>query len=61
MKEYNPKIVRGTITNCVCWNWEFGFCENKRIGCPKYGNDKKPSIPTDCPARGEGILIQVKE
>ncbi len=58
MKTYNPKIEDEYTTDCPCWNGHEFYCNQTGRSCP---DEDSGYIPTDCPARGEGILIQVKE
>lgn len=58
MKEYNPKIDGNDVVGCACWYCD--WCCAVGMDCP-VGEEDNLSIPTNCPARGEGILIQVKE
>ena len=59
METYNPKIDGWRIVDCPCWDKIPGWCNILKHICPVEADTN--SIPTDCPARGEGILIQVKE
>jgi hypothetical protein len=59
MKVYNPKVEGHRITDCLCYNRTVRWCNAENFACPT--EDDPPAIPTDCPARGEGILIKVKE
>ena len=57
MKEYNPKREDRCIIDCPCNDKNMGWCNELDRTCPTDAGD----IPIGCSARGEGILIQVKE
>ena len=58
MKEYNPRVTDECIKDCPCWDADTYFCVAREQDCPDSDTGR---IPKDCPARGEGILIKVKE
>lgn len=59
MKEYNPEIDDEKVVGCPYWTYE-RQCSLAILMCPSTSTGCT-QIPSDCPARGEGILIQVKE
>lgn len=58
MKEYNPRIEDEYTLDCPCLDGPAFWCTPMGFSCPDSDTGR---IPTDCPARGDGILIQVKE